>query len=280
MEFQSQQTSPVEQQEKGAVYPAPEQEAHLASVLVIDDDETARDLMRHFLSQEGFQVVTAASGEEGLHLARLLTPDVITLDVMMPRMDGWAVLVALQEAPELADTPIIMTTIVDDKNMGFALGATDYIMKPIDRSRLVTLVRKYQSAHATQQTGQILVTEDDAITRELLRRTLEQEGWIVHEAYNGHQALALLRQSPPDLILLDLMMPDMDGFEVVRTLRLSEEWRNIPIVVITAKELTPTDRQQLHGSVERILQKGAYNRDELLHEVRNLVLTHTRTSQY
>jgi CheY-like chemotaxis protein len=268
------------QPEPVQVFSAPEQEAHLATVLVIDDDDSSRDLMSHFLIQEGFQVVTAANGEEGLHIARLLTPDVITLDVMMPRMDGWAVLVALQETPELADTPIIMTTIVDDKNMGFALGATDYIIKPIDRNRLVTLVRKYQSVHASQRAGQILITEDDATTRELLRRTLEQEGWIVREAHNGRQALEHLGQQVPDLLLLDLMMPEMDGFEVVRTLRASEEWRNIPIVVITAKALTHEDRQRLNGLVQRILQKGAYNRSELLYEVRNLVLAHTRTSQY
>jgi signal transduction histidine kinase/CheY-like chemotaxis protein len=243
-------------------------------VLVIDDDPTARELMRHFLHQEGFSVTTASGGEEGLQLARSLHPNVITLDVMMPKMDGWAVLVALQEDPALADIPVIITTIVDDKNMGFALGATGYIMKPIDRSRLATLLVKYRRHSDQHPAGLILVVEDDENTRELLRRTLEQDHWQVQEAHNGHAALERLGEHQPDLILLDLMMPEMDGFQVVSAMRKTPALQDIPVIVITAKELTLEDRMRLNGSVKRTLQKGAYSREELLREVRDLALAH------
>jgi hypothetical protein len=247
----------------------------LPRVLVIDDDESARDLMRHFLLQEGFAVITAASGEEGITLAKRLRPDVVTLDVMMPHMDGWAVLIAFQEAPELVDIPVIITTIVDDKNIGFALGATAYLMKPIDRQRLSGLLQKYRRDPMAFPAGRILIAEDDMTTRDLLRRILQQEGWEVTEAQDGQVALECVIQQPPDLILLDLMMPTVDGFQVVSTLRAKSDWQTIPIIVITAKQLTAEDRQRLNGSVQRTLQKGSYRREDLLREIRYLLPAHT-----
>ena len=237
-------------------------------VLVIDDDPTVHDLMQRFLSREGFRVVSALSGEEGLVLAKELYPDAITLDVMMPSMDGWAVLSKLKADPELADIPVIMQTIVDNKNMGYALGASDYLTKPIDRARLSAILKKYQSDRSPCS---ILLVEDDAATREMMRRLLEKEEWTVTEAENGRIALERMKHIQPELILLDLMMPEMNGFAFIDELRQQELWRSIPVVVLTAKELTPEDRRQLNGCVENILQKGAYSRDELLNLVRNLV---------
>jgi CheY-like chemotaxis protein len=239
-----------------------------STVLVIDDDPTVCDLLRRFLSKEGFRVVSAAGGEEGLHLAKQLHPAVITLDVLMPRMDGWSVLTALKADPALADIPVIMLTIVNDKSLGYALGAADYLTKPVDRDRLIALLQKYRHVDPARS---VLVVDDEAAARELLRRMLHQEGWTVSEAKNGRVALERIAEHRPVLILLDLMMPEMDGFEFVTELRQHEEWQTIPIVIVTAKDLTPEDRLRLNGSVERILQKGAYRREELLQEVRDLV---------
>ena len=235
------------------------------TVLVIDDDATVRDLMQRFLVKEGFRVVRAPGGEQGVRLAREIRPDAITLDVMMPGMDGWAVLSALKADPDLADIPVIMLTIVDDKNLGYALGASDYLTKPLDRERLLSVLNKYR------RDAPVLVVDDDATLRELLRRILEGAGYTVVEAENGRVALERLRAVSPGVILLDLMMPEMDGFDVVAEVRRHEAWRAIPIIVVTAKELTAEDRQRLNGYVERILEKGAYNRDTLLGEVRDLV---------
>jgi CheY-like chemotaxis protein len=236
------------------------------TVLVIDDDPVVRDLMQRFLSKEGFSVKLAAGGEEGLRLAQELQPAAITLDVMMPHMDGWAVLTALKADPALADIPVIMLTIADQKDLGFALGVSDYLSKPIDRQHLVRVLKKYTPPSAAP----VLVVEDDSVTREMLRRTLEKEGWAVTEAENGRVGLEQIAAQTPSLILLDLMMPEMDGFEFVAELRKHETWRAIPVVVVTAKELTEEDHLKLNGYVEKILQKGTA-REELLTEMRDLV---------
>jgi CheY-like chemotaxis protein len=201
-------------------------------------------------------------------LARELHPTAITLDVMMPGMDGWAVLTALKADAALADIPVIMLTIVDDKNLGYALGAADYLTKPVDRDRLVAILNKYRGAGPAPL---VLVVEDDPASREILQRTLEKEGWAVATAENGRVALQRVALQRPALILLDLMMPEMDGFEVVEALRQRDDWRTIPIVVVTAKNLTAEDHSRLNGYVERILQKGAYSREDLLAEIRSLV---------
>ena len=239
------------------------------TVLVIDDDPNVQDLMRRMLTREGFRVVTASAGEEGLKHAGQLHPDVITLDVMMPSMDGWAVLSALKADPELADIPVIMLTIMDSKNMGYTLGASDYLTKPIDRDRLVAVLQKYQHDLAGSQ---VLLVEDDAETREILRHTLEKTGCTVTEAENGRKALERVGDRPPTLILLDLMMPEMDGFQFVAELRQHEAWRLIPVVVITAKDITPQDRLRLNGYVEKIIRKETYTSEKLLAEVRDLVV--------
>jgi CheY-like chemotaxis protein len=239
---------------------------HVAgTVLVLDAEAAVRDLMQRFLLTEGFRVVTAAGGEDGLRLARELRPEAITLDVMMPGMDGWAVLAALKGDPAVADVPVVMLTIVDDRNLGYALGASEYLTKPIDRERLVAVLTKYR------RDLPVLVVDDDLGVRQLLRRMLEPAGYNVVEAANGRLALERLRDLTPGVILLDLMMPEMDGFQFVAEVRRHEAWRGIPIVVITAKDLSREDNDRLNGYVHAILQKGAYSRDELLTEVRELV---------
>jgi signal transduction histidine kinase/DNA-binding response OmpR family regulator len=240
----------------------------LNTVLVIEDDPGARDLLTRFLTKEGYRVETAAGGEAGLRLARELHPDIITLDVMMPDMDGWAVLSELKADPELADIPVVMLTIVDNKNLGYALGAADYLTKPIQRDRLLAILTKYCPS---SQPATVLVVEDDVQTQEVTRRLLEKAGIQVMVAENGRVALERLAEGQPGLILLDLMMPEMDGFQFVEHVRQHKAWRAIPIVVVTAKDLTAEDRLRLNGSVADIIKKDAKGQEELLAEVSKMV---------
>jgi signal transduction histidine kinase/CheY-like chemotaxis protein len=237
-------------------------------VLVIDDDASVRDLMRRALEKDRFRVEEAADGKTGLELARQLKPSVITLDVMMPHLDGWSVLTTLKGDPATASIPVIMLTIVDDKQMGFALGAADYFTKPIDYQRLHQVLEKYRKATNHRS---VLLVEDDPQTREILRRTLEKDGWQVTETANGKAALQQLDGQFPALILLDLMMPEMDGFEFMDALRQRKEPPQVPVIVITAKDLTEEDRRRLTGSVQRIVQKSANTPAEVLDMVRALL---------
>ncbi|HET8633994.1 MAG TPA: response regulator, partial [Gemmatimonadales bacterium] len=204
-------------------------------VLVIDDEESVRTLMRRFLGKEGFLVEEAATGASGLELARQWHPDAITLDVMMPGMDGWQVLAALKADPALADVPVIMLTVVDDRKLAYSLGAVEYLAKPLDRELLRRLLARYDSGMAPCR---VLVVEDDPATSELMRRTVEDEGWIPVVARNGREGLERFDESQPALVLLDLMMPEMDGFTFIETVRAAPRLSDVPIVVVTAKDLT------------------------------------------
>ena len=243
------------------------------TVLVIDDDAAARDLLERFLGKEGYRVVSAGGGEEGLRLAEKLRPDVITLDAMMPGMDGWSVLSRLKATPEVSDIPVVMITMVDDKSLGYALGAAEYLTKPIERQRLVSILEKYRNDHSPSD---ILVVDDEPANRNTLRHMLEKEGFGVAEAENGRVALEHVTRSRPSLIVLDLMMPEMDGFEFVARLRGREEWRGIPVVVVTAKDITREDRLRLDGCVAQVIQKEEHGRDALLAEIRDLIRSYTR----
>jgi signal transduction histidine kinase/CheY-like chemotaxis protein/HAMP domain-containing protein len=236
-------------------------QATAPTILVVDDDATVREVMERHLTREGFSVVTASGGREGLLLARELRPAAITLDVMMPDLDGWTVLAAIKGDPTLANIPVILVTIVDEKNRGYSLGATDYMVKPIDRERLVSVLRNICGAVGRH----VLLVDDDELMRRGIRLVLEQDGWKVVEAGDGRVALAKLADTRPDVIVLDLMMPEMDGFEFLDEMHRRPEWRDIPVLVITAKDLTTEDRGRLNGCVERILQKSG--RDQMLPEV-------------
>jgi len=242
--------------------------AGVTTVLVVDDESAVRDLLSKALVSEGVRTITASDGEEGLRLALQFLPDVIFLDVLMPKMDGWSVLTALKADSTLADIPVIMLTMMNDQEMGYLLGASEYLTKPIDRDRLSAVLKKYRpSAEACG----VLIVEDDEPTRQVLRRTLTKQGWTVAEAENGRVGLERVARNKPSLILLDLIMPEMDGFEFLSELRRNIAWESIPVVVLTSKDLSPDERTRLAGNVERILQKGAYSRDSLLREVRKIV---------
>lgn len=237
-------------------------------VLVIDDDATVRDLMRRSLHKDGFRVAIAANGNEGLEQARRLKPSIITLDVMMPGTDGWAVLTALKGEPALASIPVVMVTIVDDKNLGFAMGASDYLTKPIDWERLSQVLAKYRTGVSGEK---VLLVEDDPATCEMVEHHLSKAGWIVVTAGNGRTALERVAEQIPDLILLDLMMPEMDGFEFMQELRKRSDAKTIPVIVVTAKELTEEDRKRLNGQVQSILNKSAYRIEDLVKEIQRMI---------
>ena len=242
------------------------------TVLVIDDDPASRQLVNRMLSKEGFRVVEAANGEAGLALARSERPDVITLDVLMPGMDGWGVLAMLKSAPELAGIPVVMLSVTDERHLGFSLGASEYLTKPIERAQLSQVLAKYRRGAGAS----VLLVEDDPATRTVLRRSLEKDGWTVDEAENGRVGLERVARGTPAVVLLDLMMPEMDGFEFLEGLPAASPNPAPPVIVITAKELTDQDRQRLNGGVSRVLQKNGNGKsgEELIAELRSLVRSH------
>jgi GAF domain-containing protein/CheY-like chemotaxis protein len=230
-------------------------------ILVVDDDATVRELVERHLERSGFAVVTARSGQEGLRLVRELRPAAMTLDIMMPDLDGWTVLAAIKGDPALAAIPVVLMSIVDQKKRGYALGAADYLVKPVDRTKLLETLTGICGSTA----GRALLVDDDAVVRRSVRQALDPIGWQVGEAENGQVAVEALIAARPDVIILDLMMPEMDGFEFLDELRGRPDWRDIPVVIITAKDLTDEDRSRLNGGVERIIQKS--DRDEMLRQL-------------
>jgi signal transduction histidine kinase/CheY-like chemotaxis protein len=239
-------------------------------VLVVDDDATARELIAEQLKAEGFSVVTAAGGLEGLKLAKDLRPIAITLDVMMPDLDGWSVLAALRQDADLAEIPVIMITILDEHRRGVALGAAGYLTKPIDRERLHRMVSRFR---ASARPTRVLLVDDDKDQRERLRGWLEGEQWAVQESGNGREALSRLQADKPDVILLDLMMPEMDGFAVVAALQKEPRWRDIPVIVITARDLDAKERERLNSGVQSVLVKETFRPADLVERIRRLVLS-------
>jgi PAS domain S-box-containing protein len=237
-------------------------------VLVIDDDPATRDLLARFLQRDGFKVVTAPDGRAGLEQARILNPRVILLDVTMPRMDGWSVLRALRSDPDLGSTPVIMVTVLDEENLAFSLGATDYLHKPVEWGQLKEAMERFRPAI---HEGPVLVVDDDPDVRERMTTLLTREGWRVVTAENGRAGLEAVGVRKPGLVLLDLMMPEMDGFGFLRELRARPEWRDIPVVVLTAKDVTADDRRRLAGQADHILQKGGLSMADLAATLRFLM---------
>lgn len=251
------------------------------TVLVIDDDPAVHELMSRFLGQNGYRVLVAGDADSGIATAKREKPDVITLDAVMPGRDGWDALAELKTDPGTAAIPVVMVTFREERGKGFALGAADYIVKPIDWPGLRQSLDRL--CGATSKHGRtILVIEDDSDARELFRRTLSAAGWEVLEAENGAEGLDVLADRRPTAIILDLMMPVMDGFEFVAEYarrRLDDGAVPIPILVVTAKDPTPDERGRLNGFVEGILQKGGHTQDELLGEILAMVSRHTPPSQ-
>jgi PAS domain S-box-containing protein len=232
-----------------------------STILVIDDDRNARDLIKRSLESEGHNVTVAEGGDEGIALAHSIKPSLITLDIMMPGRDGWSVLQELKGDPDLCNIPVIMVSMIDDKKIGRALGAVDHLSKPVDRNKLKALVKRYSKK------GRALVVEDDAAAREVVTRALASIGWTSVEAKNGAVGIEKFSDNSYDLIILDIMMPVMDGFGFIHELRKTEKGRSVPVVVLTAKDLTKEERKELNGNVEEIFLKEETDVDDLVKEI-------------
>ena len=244
-----------------------ERRKRISSILIIDDDTLVHDMLRRMLSKEGFEVYTATNGEEGLDRARNIKPGAIILDVLMPGMDGWSVLANLKSDSELSGIPVIMLSMVDDRTRGYAMGVTEYLTKPADKQQLLAVLRR---SVREGPVAPILVVDDDQDQRQLLRRMLESEGWEVVAAHNGRAAIDAVRARRPACIILDILMPEMDGMEFVSELRTQPAYRDIPIAVLTSHDLSADDHQRLSGEVQRVLHKGI-SREQLLDMVREIV---------
>jgi GAF domain-containing protein/DNA-binding response OmpR family regulator len=233
-------------------------------ILIIDDDPTARDLLKATLRKEGWRVAEADGGEIGLELARQIRPTAITLDIMMPGMDGWSVLTSLKSDPELAQIPVIVVTVITDRGIALSLGASDFMTKPIERGQLAAILNRLLSDRRT-----VLIVDDDANARELISRQLERLNVDVVEAADGRRAIELLADGlMPGVILLDLMMPEMDGFAVLDKIRERSEWRNIPVVILTGLDLSAQEQERLRGRVSEIIAKGSVEAKDLASIVR------------
>ncbi len=246
-------------------------------VLIIDDDEAVHAVLSNMLTREGYSTRSAREGKEGLRLAREYRPDIVILDILMPGMDGWSVLSQLKAIPGFNDVPIILLTMMENKEMGFALGAADFLTKPIDAQKLLPVLERHNAA---KHSGIVLVVEDDPPSRDLVVRMLKKEGIEVREASNGREALDQLKGGVvPDMIILDLMMAEMDGFEFLRQIHPNPEWVKIPVVVVSSLDLNTEAQEALKGQVERIFQKGRFSRDDLLREVRETINQHMLNRQ-
>lgn len=248
--------------------------AQQQTVLVIDDDAAVRELMTRYLTGKGYRILTAEDGEQGLALAKAHHPSVITLDVVLPgEQSGWDVLARLKDDPSTAAIPVVVVTFLEEPRHGLALGAADYVVKPIDWDDMLGSLQKVMRG-SLSSSSPVLVVDDDPDVRELFRRTLARDNLSIIEAANGAEALAQLRQHKPSLILLDLMMPVMDGFEFIAEFNCHPQWKEIPVIVITAKHITREDRERLAVSVRAVLEKSGFTQEDLLGKVLELVHHH------
>ena len=230
-------------------------------ILVIDDDIVFLDLLNTRLNKEGYMVYTANSGEKGLRKAKQILPDIIILDIVMPDIDGWTVYKKLKSTPLLSEIPVIIVTIGDYQKMAKDFGVVDFLSKPINWKKLSKILENYKLITKSRH---ILVVDDDVTTRIILRKMLVKDGWRIAEAEHGKDAIKCINKEKPELILLDLLMPVMDGFEFLNILKADDTWKNIPVIVITSKDLTEEDYSFLTNNVDRVIQKGKYTRKELI----------------
>jgi CheY-like chemotaxis protein len=240
-------------------------------VLVIDDQPEMFHILEQNLEESGYQVIGASSGEEGLEKARSLHPYAITLDIMMPQKDGWQVLYELKNDSVTKDIPVILLTIVDNKAMGFRLGASDYLVKPLNEKSVLEALDRLAKSNGGVRPRKLLVVDDDPKVIDLVQQMLEGEDFVIETAKDGREALTHAEASKPDVILLDLIMPKLDGFEFIEEIHKITKLRNIPIIVLTAKSLTGDEQSQLQKSVAAIVKKQGLEGEILIHEIQKLV---------
>ncbi len=238
-------------------------------VLVVEDDLQASELISHYLSEAGYGVAHAFDGEQAIKMAWELRPYAITLDIVLPNKDGWEVLAELKSLPETKDIPVVIVSTVDNRLFGLSLGAIEYFVKPMNKEQLIETLRKAWPALGKEEIT-VLVVDDEPRTVELLTDMLQIEGFTVLQAYGGQQGVDLAIEKHPDFIILDLMMPEVSGFDVVQQLRAHPEAMDIPIMIYTFKDLTAEDRRKLEGHVQAIASKSASGKEDLLQELERL----------
>ncbi|MGH2468884.1 MAG: response regulator, partial [Chloroflexota bacterium] len=234
-------------------------------VLVVEDDARVASLLNLYLTRGGYRAVVADSGAAALENARRLHPLAITLDILLPGLDGWEVLRELKSDPATRDIPVVVVSVLDDEQMGQALGAADYLVKPVDRAALLARLERYAfTSKVKQNEVRVLVVDDDPAALRLLAGILEPLGFSVSTASGGAEAIALARAQVPDLMLMDLMMPDVSGFEVIDALKAEPKTARVPILVISARDMTAEDKDRLNGHVAAIFRKDSELRVQLL----------------
>jgi signal transduction histidine kinase/DNA-binding response OmpR family regulator len=227
------------------------------TVVVVEDDRRSFDLLRAHLEAAGVRVVGARDGEEGLDTVRRLSPAGVILDILLPGIDGWEVLARLKADPRTAPIPVIVVSMLDERGRGFALGAAEYLVKPVGKEQLLAAV--YRAAAMPEREHTVVAIDDDPRVIKLVRANLEPEGWTVLGAPTGREGLALIRERQPSVVLLDLLMPGMDGFEVVEALRAEPGTKTIPVVILTSKSMTPQDKERLRGRITYVARKTEFD---------------------
>jgi signal transduction histidine kinase/CheY-like chemotaxis protein len=239
------------------------------AMLVIEDDERAAELLRIYLEDGGFSVTLAPDGDAGINAARRLRPAAIILDLLLPDLSGWDVLTQLKGDPGLADIPVVIVSMIDERGKGYALGAADYLVKPVVRDDLLDALRPLTGTRSIgEKPVKILAVDDDPIALELVGTVLEAEGYTVFHAQDGEDGISVALRELPDLVILDLLMPGIDGFEVVEQLRADPRTAEIPIVVLTAKAIDTVDRERLTSRIAHLAEKGSFSRPEFVELVR------------
>ena len=267
----SAELAPAEEETDGVLVEMPRPSGPL--VLVVEDNLSAAELVGHSLAKGGFQTTVATTGRDALAKAKELKPLAITLDVMLPELDGWEVLARLKRDPDTADIPVIIVSVIDNPELGIALGALDYFVKPVDAESLVRCVSRYNFRRRNGHDDcRVLVVDDERANRDLLREILEPVGFDVILAGGGQEAMQLAESTPPDLVLLDLLMPGISGFDVVERLRGNASTKAIPIIVLTAKDLTDDDKALLSGRVSRILARRSTGAADLLSQLQEVLV--------
>lgn len=246
----------------------PEREAPV--ILVVEDDPQAAELLRLYLEGAGYHIEIAWDGEEGFRKACTLKPDLLTLDLFLPKIDGWDLLARLKGEPTTREIPVVIVSIVEERGKGFALGAADYLVKPVRREELIHALQRFNLTKKRQQREDlpILVIDDDPMAVELVEAILRGERFQVRKAYSGAEGITVARQEKPALIVLDLLMPEVDGFTVVEQLRADPVTASIPIVILTSKNLTPEEKKRLNGKISSLARKGEFSRATFVELVR------------
>jgi signal transduction histidine kinase/CheY-like chemotaxis protein len=227
------------------------------TVVVVEDDRRSFDLLRVYLEAAGARVVSARDGEEGLDTVRRLSPAAVILDILLPGIDGWEVLAQLKADPETAAIPVVVVSMLDERGRGFALGAAEYLVKPVGKDPLLAAIHRAAVIPERQHT--VVAIDDDSLAIELVRASLEPEGWTVLGAATGQEGLALIRARKPSAVLLDLLMPGMDGFEVVEALRADPDTKSVPVVILTSKSMTQQDKERLQGRITYVARKTEFD---------------------